>query len=74
MKNTFLQLILLNVLNCLYDSIGNTIRKSVEKKNILEALDIVMLAFDEICDKGFVFYILKSGKLKICTNFLVIFH
>jgi len=46
------ELILQSVLNCLYDSVSNILRKNVEKKTLLDNLDIVMLAFDEICDGG----------------------
>lgn len=46
------QLILMSVLNCLYDSISQILRKNVEKRAVLDSLDIVMLAMDEICDGG----------------------
>lgn len=51
------ELILLSVLNCLYDSISLILKKNVEKRLILDNLEIIMLAFDEICDGG---YVLKS--------------
>ncbi|CAH1163342.1 unnamed protein product [Phaedon cochleariae] len=47
------ELILMNILNCLYDSVSQILRKNVEKRAVLESLDIVMLAMDEICDGGF---------------------
>jgi hypothetical protein len=47
-----LQLILMSVLNCLYDAVSHILRKNVEKRVVLENLDIVMLAMDEICDGG----------------------
>ena len=47
-------LILASVLNCLYDSMNQILRKSVEKKTLLENLDIVFLAVDEICDGGII--------------------
>lgn len=46
------ELILLSVLNCLYDSISLILKKFVEKKSVMENLEIIMLAFDEICDGG----------------------
>lgn len=46
------ELILLSVLNCLYDSISMILKKNVEKRSMLDNLDICMLAFDEICDGG----------------------
>lgn len=44
----------MSVLNGLYDSVSQILRKNVEKRAVLEALDIVMLAMDEICDGGYV--------------------
>ena len=47
-----MQLILTSVLNCLYDSISQILRKNIEKRSLMENLDVVMLALDEICDNG----------------------
>ncbi|OXU19469.1 hypothetical protein TSAR_010421, partial [Trichomalopsis sarcophagae] len=47
------ELILMSVLNCLYESVSHILRKNVEKRAVLDSLDIVMLALDEICDGGF---------------------
>lgn len=46
------ELILVSVLNCLYDSVSLILKKNVEKRVLMENLDIVMLAMDEICDGG----------------------
>ncbi|KAH1007278.1 coatomer subunit zeta-1 [Dendroctonus ponderosae] len=48
------ELILMNVLNCLYDSLSQILRKNVEKRAVMDSLDIVMLAIDEICDSGII--------------------
>ncbi|KAK6620119.1 Coatomer subunit zeta-1, partial [Polyplax serrata] len=48
------ELILMSVLNCFYDSVSQILRKNVEKRIVLENLDIVMLAMDEICDGGII--------------------
>ncbi|XP_013774510.1 coatomer subunit zeta-1-like [Limulus polyphemus] len=48
------ELILSSVLNCLYDAVGQILRKNVEKKTLFENLDIIMLAIDEICDGGII--------------------
>ncbi|RZC43031.1 coatomer subunit zeta-1 [Asbolus verrucosus] len=48
------ELILMSVLNCLYDSVSQILRKNVEKRAVLDSLDIVMLAMDEICDGGII--------------------
>ena len=42
----------MSVLNCVYDSISQILRKNVEKKSLFDNLDVVMLAVDEICDGG----------------------
>lgn len=42
----------MSVLQCLYDSVNQILRKNVEKRVVLENLDTVMLAMDEICDGG----------------------
>jgi len=46
------ELLLMSVLNCLYDSVSQMLRKNVEKKMLLDKLDGVFLAIDEICDGG----------------------
>lgn len=48
------ELILCSVLNCLYDAVSQILRKNVEKKTLLDSLDIIMLAVDEICDGGII--------------------
>ena len=48
----FFQLILASVLNALYDSISQILRKNVEKRALLDNMDAVFLAVDEICDGG----------------------
>lgn len=46
------ELLLVNVLNCLFDSISMILKKDVVAVSVLNNLDIIMLAFDEICDGG----------------------
>jgi hypothetical protein len=47
------QLILVSVLNCLYDAISLMLRKNVEKRVLLDGMDGAFLAVDEICDNGY---------------------
>lgn len=65
------ELILLSVLNCLFDTISLILKKNVEKRALMDNLDVVMLAFDEICDGGYVttflFTICMSIKLMLST-------
>ncbi|XP_068621911.1 coatomer subunit zeta-1 isoform X1 [Battus philenor] len=46
------ELILQSVLNALYESVSILLRRNVEKRVLMDNLDAVMLAFDEICDGG----------------------
>jgi len=46
------QLILVSVLNCLYDSVSHMLRKNVEKRALIDNMDGIFLAIDEICDNG----------------------
>lgn len=47
-------LILASVLNCLYEAANLILRKNVEKRTLLENLDMIFLAVDEICDGGII--------------------
>jgi hypothetical protein len=46
------ELILVSVLNALYDAFSTMLRKNVEKKALLDNMDVSMLILDEICDDG----------------------
>jgi len=59
------ELILMTVLHCLYDSTSQILRKNVEKRVLMENLDVVMLAVDEICDGGI---ILEADPSAICQR------
>jgi len=48
------ELILVSVLNCLYDAISQMLKKNVEKRALLDNLDGAFLALDEICDNGII--------------------
>ncbi|XP_038634955.1 uncharacterized protein LOC119954120 isoform X3 [Scyliorhinus canicula] len=45
-------LMLMTVLNCLFDSLSQMLRKNVEKKSLMENMDGVLLIMDEIVDGG----------------------
>lgn len=49
---SFFQLILVSVLNAFYDCVSQILRKSVEKKMLMDNLDVIMLAMDELVDGG----------------------
>lgn len=46
------ELMLLSALDCLFSSLNTILRKDFEKKALLDHMDIVLLALDEICDNG----------------------
>ncbi|CAB3978046.1 coatomer subunit zeta-1 isoform X2 [Paramuricea clavata] len=46
------ELILVSVLNAFYDTVSQILRKSVEKKMLMDNLDVMMLAMDELVDGG----------------------
>ncbi|KAL5010210.1 hypothetical protein ScPMuIL_012515 [Solemya velum] len=48
------ELILASVLSALYDAISQILRKNVEKRSLLDNLDVIFLAIDEICDGGII--------------------
>uniref|UniRef100_A0A8C1UBM8 Coatomer subunit zeta n=2 Tax=Cyprinus carpio TaxID=7962 RepID=A0A8C1UBM8_CYPCA len=46
------ELMLMSVLNCLFDSLSQMLRKNVEKRALLENMEGLFLAVDEIVDGG----------------------
>jgi len=48
------ELLLLSVLNCVYESISQIVRKDVEKRTVMDNLGVILLAMDEICDGGII--------------------
>ena len=62
------ELMLQSVLQCLFDSLSILLRKDVEKKTIFQNLGTVMLATDEICDKG---VIMEHDPYKVASRVTV---
>ncbi|VDM05753.1 unnamed protein product [Schistocephalus solidus] len=48
------ELILMSALTCLHDSISHILRGNIEKKPLMDNLDLVFLAVDELCDGGII--------------------
>lgn len=48
------ELILVSVLNCLYDAVSQMLKKNVEKRALIDNLDGAFLILDEICDNGII--------------------
>ncbi|XP_043530685.1 coatomer subunit zeta-1-like isoform X1 [Chiloscyllium plagiosum] len=46
------ELMLMAVLNCLFDSLSQMLRKNVEKKSLMENMDGLLLILDEVVDGG----------------------
>ena len=51
-KSFIFQLILASVLNAFYDAVSQMLRKNVEKRFLMDHLDAVLLAIDELVDGG----------------------
>ncbi|XP_055770407.1 coatomer subunit zeta-1 isoform X2 [Salvelinus fontinalis] len=49
------ELMLMSVLNCLFDSLSQMLRKNVERRALLENMEGLFLAVDEIVDGGYSF-------------------
>ncbi|KAL4228820.1 Coatomer subunit zeta-1 [Mactra antiquata] len=48
------ELILASVLNAFYEAVSQILRRNIEKRALLENLDAIFLAMDEICDGGII--------------------
>jgi len=48
------EILLTSVLNCVFDSISQVLRKAVEKRSLYDNLDVTMLIVDEVVDGGIV--------------------
>ena len=48
------ELLLLSVLNCVFDSVSRIVRKDVERRAVFDNLGVILLAIDEICDGGII--------------------
>ncbi|TGZ59051.1 hypothetical protein CRM22_009299 [Opisthorchis felineus] len=46
------ELLLVSALNCLYDSVAQILKRCVEKKTVLDNLDLIFLVVDELCNDG----------------------
>ncbi|XP_023320807.1 coatomer subunit zeta-1 [Eurytemora carolleeae] len=46
------ELVLLSVLNCLFESINSVLKKNLDRKTVMECLHLVLMIFDEICEEG----------------------
>ena len=55
----------MSVLNCIFESLSLILRKGVEKSNVYENMDMIMLAMDEICDNGI---ILESDAMAVADR------
>uniref|UniRef100_A0A8C1G0Z1 Coatomer subunit zeta n=2 Tax=Cyprinus carpio TaxID=7962 RepID=A0A8C1G0Z1_CYPCA len=51
-ERLYAKLMLMSVLNCLFDSLSQMLRKNVEKRALLENMEGLFLAVDEIVDGG----------------------
>ncbi|KAH9594460.1 Coatomer subunit zeta-1 [Schistosoma haematobium] len=52
MDLSFCKLLLVSALQCLYDSVSQALKRSVEKKTLMDNLDLIFLIVDELCHNG----------------------
>uniref|UniRef100_A0A672SDS8 Coatomer subunit zeta n=1 Tax=Sinocyclocheilus grahami TaxID=75366 RepID=A0A672SDS8_SINGR len=55
------ELMLMAVLNCLFESLSQMLRKNVEKRTLLDNMDGVFLVVDEIIDGGFYWLLSRNN-------------
>nr|CDS33736.1 coatomer protein complex subunit zeta 1 [Hymenolepis microstoma] len=48
------ELMLMNALSCLHDAITQILRNNLEKRTLLDNLELIYLSIDEICDGGII--------------------
>lgn len=48
------ELLLMSVLDCLFNSCSGILRKNVDKKSLCDNMEIIMLALDEMIDGGMI--------------------
>ncbi|KAM7535446.1 hypothetical protein Aperf_G00000089396 [Anoplocephala perfoliata] len=48
------ELMLMNALTCLHDAVTQILRNNLEKKTLLDNLELIYLAVDELCDGGII--------------------
>lgn len=46
------ELMLMNALTCLHDAITQILRNNLEKRALLDNLELIYLSIDELCDGG----------------------
>ena len=48
------ELLLMSVLDCLYNTVSNILRKNVDKRALCSNMEFVLLAVDEMIDRGII--------------------
>ena len=59
------ELLLMAVLDCLFNSVSGILRKNVDKKSLCDNMEVVMLAMDEMIDNGM---IMESDPQQVTTT------
>ena len=59
------ELLLMAVLDCLFNSVSGILRKNVDKKSLCDNMEVVMLAMDEMIDNGM---IMESDPQQVVTT------
>ena len=48
------ELLLMAVLDCLFNTVSGILRKNVDKKSLCDNMEVIMLAMDEMIDNGMI--------------------
>ena len=72
------ELLLMAVLDCLFNSVSGILRKNVDKKSLCDNMEVVMLAMDEMLDNGMIMesdpqqvniYMVSQNNIPMSLNF-----
>ena len=59
------ELLLMAVLDCLFNTVSGILRKNVDKKSLCDNMEVIMLAMDEMIDNGM---IMESDPQQVLTK------
>ena len=48
------ELLLMSVLDCLFNTVSNILRKNVDKRSLTGSMELILLAVDEMIDGGII--------------------
>ena len=61
------ELLLMSVLDCLFNTVSNILRKNVDKRTLTGSMELILLAVDEMIDGGIIIEE-DPAQVRFCTN------